>query len=101
MKEGTVLVALIGRSHAIKLYPPFLRDHFEFERAALTQIGGRLQVPTPTLQRTGEYQGWPPRVVRGPAAHATIASSVNHTVKLPRWLAWCMDRAVVLKGRVT
>lgn len=59
MKEGTVLVALIGRSHAIKLYPPFLRDHFEFERAALTQIGGRLQVPTPTLQRTGEYQGWP------------------------------------------
>src|SRR4051794_19792012 len=29
-----------------------------------------------------EYQGWPPRVVRGSAAHA---SSVNHTVKLPRW----------------
>ena len=59
MAEGTVLVALIGRSHAIKLYPPFLRDHFEFERAALAQIGGRLQVPTPTLQGSGEYQGWP------------------------------------------
>ena len=32
-----------------------------------------------------EYQGWPPRVVRGSATHAAIASSVNHTVKLPRW----------------
>jgi len=34
---------------------------------------------------SGEYQGCPPRVVRGSAAHAAIASSVNHTVKLPRW----------------
>ena len=34
---------------------------------------------------SGEYQGWPPRVVRGAAAHPVIALSVNHTVKLPRW----------------
>jgi len=33
---------------------------------------------------TGEYRDCPPRVVRGSAAHAAIASSVNHTVKLPR-----------------
>src|SRR4051794_15923016 len=33
----------------------------------------------------GEYQGCPPRVVRGSAAHASTASSVNHTVRLPRW----------------
>ncbi len=33
----------------------------------------------------GEYQGWPPRVVRGSAAHALTASPVNYTVKLPRW----------------
>src|SRR5271166_2440775 len=33
----------------------------------------------------GEYQGWPPRVVRGVARHAAIASSLNQTVKLPRW----------------
>ena len=32
----------------------------------------------------GEYQGCPPRVVRGTAVHATTASSVNHTVKLTR-----------------
>ncbi len=33
---------------------------------------------------SGEYQACPPRVVRASAAHAATASSVNHTVKLPR-----------------
>src|SRR3954453_18859919 len=31
-----------------------------------------------------EYQGCPPGVVRGAAAHPSIASALNHTVKLPR-----------------
>ena len=34
---------------------------------------------------SAEYQGCPPRVVRGSAAHASIASAVNQTVRLPRW----------------
>src|SRR4051794_25856978 len=34
---------------------------------------------------SGEYQGCPPRVVRGSACQAAIASSVNQTVRLPRW----------------
>jgi len=34
---------------------------------------------------SGEYQDCPPRVVRGSAAHLEIASSVSHTVRLPRW----------------
>ncbi len=33
----------------------------------------------------GEYQGCPPGVMRGSAAQAAIASSVNQTVKLRRW----------------
>src|ERR1700693_3430519 len=33
---------------------------------------------------SGEYQACPPRVVRGAARQAAIASSLNHTVKLPR-----------------
>ncbi len=33
----------------------------------------------------GEYQGCRPRVAHGSAAHAATASSLNHTVKLPRW----------------
>lgn len=59
MSEGTVLVALLGDSHVVKLYPPFLRDHFDFESAALTALGGRLSVPTPTLLQTGDHHGWP------------------------------------------
>lgn len=59
MSEGTVLVALLGKSQVIKLYPPFLRDHFEYERAALQTLAGRLNVPTPTLLATGQRDGWP------------------------------------------
>ncbi len=57
--EGTVLVALLGDLHVLKLYPPFLRDHFDFEFAALAALGGQLSVPTPTLLQTGEQQAWP------------------------------------------
>ena len=59
MAAGTVMVALLGSTLALKLYPPFLRDHFEFECAMLARVGGRLQVPTPVLLKTGEFQGWP------------------------------------------
>jgi hygromycin-B 7''-O-kinase len=59
MSEGTVLVALVGHDLVVKLYPPFLRDHFAFECAALLALSGRLSVPTPTLRATGEHQGWP------------------------------------------
>jgi hygromycin-B 7''-O-kinase len=51
--EGTALVALVGRERVIKLYPPFLRDHFEFECA----------LPTPALLATGERDGWPYSVI--------------------------------------
>src|SRR4051812_23015519 len=33
----------------------------------------------------GEYQGCPPRVVRGAARHPSITAALNHTVRLPRW----------------
>ncbi len=59
MSEGTVLVALVGTDLAVKLYPPFLRDHFDFECAALQALSGCLSVPTPTLRATGDHQGWP------------------------------------------
>ncbi len=60
---GTVLVARIGDGRVLKLYPPFLRDHFEFERAMLQRLHaprpGRLRVPTPELLAEGERDGWP------------------------------------------
>lgn len=57
--EGTVLVALVGHERVLKLYPPFLRDHFEFERAMLELLHGRLSLPTPRLLASGEREGWP------------------------------------------
>lgn len=57
--EGTVLVALVGRERVVKLYPPFLRDHFAFEHAMLQHLHGRLPVPTPKLLDHGERDGWP------------------------------------------
>lgn len=59
MEEGTVLVGLVGEELVVKLYPPFLRDHFEFEREALGLLHGRLGVPTPALVATGERDTWP------------------------------------------
>jgi len=56
---GTVLVARLGTDRVLKLYPPFLRDHFEFERAMLPLLAGRLALPTPALLAHGEQQGWP------------------------------------------
>ncbi len=34
---------------------------------------------------SGEYRDCPPRIVRGAATYAATASSVNQTVRLPRW----------------
>ncbi|WP_374437551.1 phosphotransferase family protein [Inhella sp.] len=56
--EGTVLVASVGEQQVLKLYPPFLRDHWAFERGLLQRLQGRLSVPTPELQASGEQQGW-------------------------------------------
>lgn len=57
--DGTVLVALLGGDRVIKLFPPFLRDHFDFECAMLGLLHRRLSVPTPELLATGNRDGWP------------------------------------------
>lgn len=57
--SGTVLVALFGSELVLKLYPPFLHDHFAFERAMLEHLHGRLALPTPRLVDSGLHAGWP------------------------------------------
>ena len=57
--DGTVLVALLGRELVLKLYPPFLRDHFAFEHAMLGHLHGRLSRPTPRLVDSADHAGWP------------------------------------------
>lgn len=62
MTAGTVLVALVGDAHVLKVYPPFLHDHFAFERAMLRHVEERLPVPTPHLLAdgtAGEDDRWP------------------------------------------
>jgi hygromycin-B 7''-O-kinase len=57
--DGTVLVALLGQNLVIKVYPPFLRDHFAFERAMLAHLHSRLSLRTPQLVDSGDHEGWP------------------------------------------
>ena len=47
--EGTALVVLLGRELVLKLYPPFLRDHFEFERAMLSHLQAGFRCPRRSL----------------------------------------------------
>jgi hygromycin-B 7''-O-kinase len=56
--DGTVLVALAGE-RVIKLYPPFMREHFAYEQRTLEVLDGTLAIPTPSLIAAGEHQGWP------------------------------------------
>jgi hygromycin-B 7''-O-kinase len=73
--EGTVLVALLGREQVLKLYPPFLRDHWAFERGMLGKLYGQLGVPTPQLLGSGEREGWT----------WTLMSQLPGTVLTQRW----------------
>lgn len=75
VSEGTVLVALWRRDRVLKLYPPFLRDHCLFERAALCQLHGRLSLPTPELVACGDHHGWP----------YTVMSRLQGELLMPRW----------------
>jgi hygromycin-B 7''-O-kinase len=56
--SSTVLVGLAEQA-VIKVYAPFLHDHFAYERAALAHVHGRLSLPTPELLAEGEFEGWP------------------------------------------
>ena len=56
--EGTVLVAAAGADHVLKLFPPFLHDHWAFERGLLQRLHGNLDLPTPRLLDSGEQAGW-------------------------------------------
>jgi hygromycin-B 7''-O-kinase len=53
--EGTALVALLGHEAVLKLYPPFLADHWAFERGMLPRLHRRLSVPTPALLDSGTW----------------------------------------------
>lgn len=81
---STVLVGLAD-DVVIKLYAPFLRDHFAWERGSLAQLHGRLSLPTPRLLGDGELQGWPwLAMTRLPGR---TLDGVWDTLAEPQWLA--------------
>ncbi len=59
ISEGTALVSRMAGARILKVYPPFLRDHFDFERAMLGRLHGQLALPTPQRLADGMHQGWP------------------------------------------
>jgi hygromycin-B 7''-O-kinase len=56
---GTNLVVGLGRELILKIFPPMLRDQFVSERAALSQLRGRLGVRIPEIVFEGERDQWP------------------------------------------
>jgi hygromycin-B 7''-O-kinase len=60
---GTNLVLGLGDELILKIFPPFLRHQFNSERAALTQLHGRLSIPIPDVLFEGERDGWPYLVI--------------------------------------
>ena len=55
---GTAIVFQVANSHVLKLYPPFWPEQFRIEIASLKHIAGRIGVPTPEVQFTGQIGGW-------------------------------------------
>ncbi|WP_407115573.1 aminoglycoside phosphotransferase family protein [Bradyrhizobium sp. LMG 9283] len=56
---GTNLVVGLDDKLILKIFPPLLRAQFVSERASLTQLAGRLDLPIPEIVAQGERDGWP------------------------------------------
>jgi hygromycin-B 7''-O-kinase len=60
---GTNLVVALDERRILKVFPPLLRHQFASERAALSQLRGRLSVPIPEIVLEGERDQWPYLVI--------------------------------------
>ena len=60
---GTNLVVALDDRLILKIFPPLLRHQFVSERAALSQLRGRLSVPIPEIVLEGERDQWPYLVI--------------------------------------
>src|SRR5262245_9528441 len=60
---GTNLVIGLDDRLILKIFPPLLRRQFDSERAALSELRGRLTVAIPEIVVEGERDGWPYLVI--------------------------------------
>jgi hygromycin-B 7''-O-kinase len=57
-EDGSLPVYAVGDARVLKLYPPFDLPAHRAESLALRVLDGRLPVPTPRVEATGETEGW-------------------------------------------
>jgi len=60
---GTNLVVGLDDRLILKIFPPLLRRQFVSERAALSELRGRLSITIPEIVVEGERDGWPYLVI--------------------------------------
>jgi hygromycin-B 7''-O-kinase len=83
---GTNLVVGLDDRLILKIFPPLLRAQFTSERAALTQLRGRLGIPIPEIVVEGERDGWPYLIITrlsgmlGAAAWPALAEAQKERV---------------------
>lgn len=56
--DGSLPVYAVGERRVLKLYPPCHLDERDRERLVLETLAGRLPVPTPEVEASGELDGW-------------------------------------------
>ncbi|MCA1363803.1 aminoglycoside 3'-phosphotransferase/choline kinase family protein [Bradyrhizobium sp. IC3069] len=79
---GTNLVVGLGETLVLKIFPPLLAAQFVSERAALTQLKGRLHLPIPEIVAEGMRDGWPYLVITRLAG--TLGSEVWPSLPEPQ-----------------
>ena len=79
---GTNLVVGLGETLILKIFPPLLAAQFVSERAALTQLKGRLHLPIPEIVAEGMRDGWPYLVITRLAG--TLGSEVWPSLPEPQ-----------------
>jgi hygromycin-B 7''-O-kinase len=55
---GSMPVYAVGADRVLKLYPRFCRQNLDIEVRALGAVEGKLSIPTPRVQASGEVDGW-------------------------------------------
>ena len=56
--DGSLPVYALGDKLVLKLYPPVYREEITTESSVLRAVHGRLPIPTPAVDQTGEFDGW-------------------------------------------
>jgi hygromycin-B 7''-O-kinase len=56
--DGSLPVYALGDSRVLKLYPAPFRRELDVEAPVLAAVHGRLPIPTPGVEATGERDGW-------------------------------------------